>query len=69
MDDSESNDLEREANDKYNESIKLEKELKQIDMKIQNLRKNQISNTLYHENFFKNYKKKLELKALQKIKR
>lgn len=39
MDDSESNDLEREANDKYNESIKLEKELKQIDMKIQNLRK------------------------------
>lgn len=39
MDDSESNDLEREANDKYNESLKLEKELKQIDMKIQNLRK------------------------------
>ena len=29
MDDSDSNDLEKEANEKYNESMKLEKELKQ----------------------------------------
>ena len=36
MDDSDSNDLEKEANEKYNESMKLEKELKQLDAKIQN---------------------------------
>ena len=45
MDDSDSNDLEKEANEKYNESMKLEKELKQLDAKIQNSMAKEVSSS------------------------